>query len=251
MTDVLDYFSHGQIEALLESQNESRRKLNSIDTLSQFVIPDHGTLEDALCLARELSGRYADGLPVLIRSGIYHFQNCVVLNHKIIITGDGRPVLRGRWVIEGSMSRFSGVDFENVGGPCLTVQGGELLLDQCNVLASTDRLATSNEPSVALLCSAGLATLRQCNLGGKTDGQSAKDGIVAYGSGNVLAELSKVSWCEYAVGAADSAQVHFSPQLVHFPSRLVCLSQIDRLWCIHTRPPPPPPRKPCTRARIL
>jgi hypothetical protein len=204
MTEVLDFFSYGQIEAFLQSENENQRKLNSIENLSQFIIPDHGTLEDALCMSRDLSGRYADGFPVLIRSGVYQFQNVFVVNHKIVISGEGRPVLRGRWIFEGSVSRFTGVDFENVDGPCLTVQGGELSLDQCNVLASTSPF---NEPSAVLLCSAGLATLRQCSLGGQAIGLPAKDGIIAYGKGNVLIELSKVSWCDFAVGAADSAQV--------------------------------------------
>jgi hypothetical protein len=181
-----------------------------------FFVPDHGSIEEAFITARLQHDKFPEGFKIVVRSGKYIFREPVFLDQKIDLCGEGHPIVVGSLIFEGGKSRISGVDFENAGGSCLIVNSGEVLLEHCNIHSAINRFHAINSASTALLCNGGLLTMRQCILGGKSNECCANDGIAVRSNGRVLAEMSKVSWCEYAISVGDNAQVEFNVPWILF-----------------------------------
>ena len=183
-----------------------------------FIVPDHGSIENALVLARDQCEKSQGRFQIIVRAGRYRFREPIILHESISLSGEGRPSIVGTWNFNGGNSVITGVEFECSGGRCLTVENGEVLLEHCSIFVG---LHLNALPSTLLICTGGLVTLRQCNLRGKSSSDLARDGIAVCGKGRVLAELSKLYWCEFAVSAGDTAQVTFiirSSKTVSFDS---------------------------------
>ena len=213
----LETFIQQHANKLSYGTRKSPSDVREVQHSGRFVVPEDGSIEDALAQGRLFSREFPhspDGLIITICAGEYFFLEAVTVNFKIVVCGEGRPTIRGSWIFQGAQSSISGIDFENSAGPCITVSGGEVLLENCNILTTVDEPHIPSVPKSSLICTGGLVTMQRCNLGGTT-GKRVKDGIVVSGKGRVNVELSKVIWCDYAAAASDSSQVTVKKEVKH------------------------------------